>query len=146
VKRSDALAPLSRDHHVGLVAAQRLRRVTDATAPGARDDFLAYWREHGQRHFRVEEDVLLPWFARHGDAGHEAVVRALVDHVAVRAMALQLESAAAVPAERLHELGELLHGHIRHEERTLFPLIEAAVPGDELPALASRVERAERDG
>src|SRR5829696_2913267 len=75
MKRSHALAPLSRDHHVGLVVAQKLGRATTETSASARQDFLAFWRSDGQRHFRVEEEVLLPRFARHGEAGHEAVVR-----------------------------------------------------------------------
>jgi hypothetical protein len=39
MKCSDALAQLSRDHHHGLVVAQRLRRATPATADAARDAF-----------------------------------------------------------------------------------------------------------
>jgi hypothetical protein len=42
MKRSAALASLSRDHHQALVVAQRLRRATDATAAEARETFLAY--------------------------------------------------------------------------------------------------------
>jgi hypothetical protein len=40
VKRHAALQPLSRDHHVALVAAQRLRRATDEDAATARRAFL----------------------------------------------------------------------------------------------------------
>jgi hypothetical protein len=43
MKRSDALASLSRDHHQALVVAQKLRQASDATAPEARETFLAYW-------------------------------------------------------------------------------------------------------
>ena len=43
MKRSEALASLSRDHHQALVVAQKLRRATDGTAPQARETFLAYW-------------------------------------------------------------------------------------------------------
>jgi hemerythrin-like domain-containing protein len=146
VKRSDALAPLSRDHHVGLVVAQRLRRATEASAAEAADGFLSFWRADGRRHFRAEEEVLLPWFARHVEPGQEAVVRVLVEHTEIRRHALELESGEPFPAERSHALGELLAGHIRHEERTLFPLIEATVPEDELAGLAAAVERAELEG
>jgi hypothetical protein len=59
MKRSEALQPLSRDHQHALAVALKLRRATDAAAQEARDDFIAYWREHGALHFRVEEDVLL---------------------------------------------------------------------------------------
>jgi hypothetical protein len=48
MKRSKALAALSRDHHQALVVAQKLRRATAATACEARDAFLAYWTGHGR--------------------------------------------------------------------------------------------------
>jgi iron-sulfur cluster repair protein YtfE (RIC family) len=44
----------------------------------------------------------------------------------------------------LHALGERLHQHIRHEERVLFPLIEEALPPEELAAVADALEEAER--
>src|SRR5215210_6651064 len=102
MKRSHALAPLSRDHHVGLVAAQTLGRATGETLASAREDFLAFWESDGQRHFRVEEEVLLPRFARGGEAGHDAVVRVLVEHVEIREAALRLEEDNAPPLEDLH--------------------------------------------
>jgi hypothetical protein len=42
MKRSDALVQLPRDHHHGLVVAQRLRRATPETAAAARTAFLEY--------------------------------------------------------------------------------------------------------
>ena len=41
----------------------------------------------------------------------------------------------------LRELGERLESHIRHEERVLFPMIEEALPMEELEQLATAVER-----
>ena len=50
MKRSEALAPLSRDLHVALEAAHRLRRATpdDVTLATAR--FSAFWVRDGRRH------------------------------------------------------------------------------------------------
>ena len=45
MKRSAALAALSRDHHQALIVAQQLRRATVATAAEAREAFLAYWAD-----------------------------------------------------------------------------------------------------
>ena len=145
MKRSDALTPLSLDHHQGLVFAQRLRRATAESAAAARDDFLNFWEREGQRHFRAEEKVLLPWFARHGDPSEDTVLRVLVEHLEIRRQAIELRGDERPAPERLHELGELLGNHIRHEERVLFPLIEEVVPEHELPTLAAAVERAERE-
>jgi hypothetical protein len=60
VKRSDALAPLSRQHHHGLSAALKLKRADAAAAPEARAAFLEFWDREGRDHFRVEEELLLP--------------------------------------------------------------------------------------
>jgi iron-sulfur cluster repair protein YtfE (RIC family) len=144
MKRSDALAELSRDHHHGLVVAQRLRRATQATAGGARGEFLAFWAQQGREHFRIEEEVLLPAFARRGSPEHEAVVRVLVDHVDLRRRAADLAADPAARPGELRQLGERLHAHIRHEERVLFPLIEASLSGDELLDLIAAMERAHR--
>lgn len=147
MKRDEALQPLSRDHHRALDVALKLRRAIDADAEPVAREFLAFWREHGALHFRVEEDVLLPAFARHGDARAPEVVRVLTDHVEIRRRAADLEaSTETTRAGDLNALGEMLNEHVRHEERVLFPLIEESLPPGELAELAQRVEEAERSG
>ncbi len=145
MKRNPALRALSHDHQHGLAVALELRRVTAETAAGAREAFLEFWAREGQVHFRAEEQVLLPAFAAHASADHEAVVRVLVEHVEIRRRAAEVAGGDPGRA-RLRELGELLEGHIRHEERILFPLIEDALPGDELERLAVALEAAEAGG
>lgn len=140
MQRSDALAQLSRDHHHGLVAAQRLRRATPENAQAARDAFLDFWEPEGREHFRAEEELLLPMIAGHVPPTHEAVVRVLTDHVELRRRALEI----GADCTELHELGDRLHAHIRHEERVLFPLIEAALSTEELIRLAEALAAAER--
>jgi hemerythrin-like domain-containing protein len=142
MKRSDALAQLSRDHHQGLVVAQRLRRAEEPTAGAARDAFLAFWVQDGSEHFRIEEEILLPAFARHGSPQDQAVIRVLTEHVDLRRRAADIAADPEPPLEHLRALGERLNDHIRHEERTLFPLVEAALPDDELVELATAMERA----
>ncbi|MBX5470311.1 MAG: hemerythrin domain-containing protein [Thermoleophilaceae bacterium] len=146
MKRSAALASLSRDHHQALVVAQRLRRAGEAAAPDARAAFLAYWNDHGRRHFRLEEEIVLPGYSAHGDAHHPLVLRALGDHVEIRGRANCLAGEPAAPPDALRELGEALAAHVRLEERELFPLIESVVPKRELAALAEALERAESAG
>jgi iron-sulfur cluster repair protein YtfE (RIC family) len=143
MRRSDALAPLSRDHHHALVVAQRLQRADAATAPAARDAFLDFWRADGRRHFEVEEEVLLPAFAPRDAAGEDAVRRVLAEHEDVRARVAALERAGGADLEALQALGALLRDHVRHEERVLFPLIEDALPEPELTRLTAAVQAAE---
>lgn len=146
MKRSEALQPLSRDHHRALEVALRLRRATEVDAVRVTRAFLDFWQEHGALHFRVEEDVMLPAFARHGDPTSPEVVRVLTDHIEIRRRAADLESAAAPDVADLNALGEMLNDHVRHEERVLFPLIEESLPAAELDALAQGIDEAERSG
>ena len=141
MKRSEALAPLSRDHHHGLFVAMHLKRATAETADDARAQFLEYWKHEGGHHFVIEETVLLPTFARHGAYDHEAVVRTLTDHVDLRRRALDVGDASP---DELHALGERLSAHIRHEEKVLFPLIEATLDPDALDALGAELTSRER--
>jgi hypothetical protein len=144
MKRSPALVTLSRDHHQALSIAQKLRRATADTASNARAAFVAYWDRHGRGHFRLEEEILLPAYASHGDSHHPFVARALCDHAAIRARADALLVEEAPDPAVLHELGTYLADHVRLEERELFPLIEAALPAARLAAVANALDRAER--
>jgi hemerythrin-like domain-containing protein len=146
MKRHVALQPLSRDHHKALFVAQRLRRASDADAAAVREAFLEYWHEHGRLHFRVEEEVLLPAFAAHGDPADERVAQMLLDHVQIRGQARRLSHDGAPPVEKLHALGTALERHVRLEEREVFPLIEAALPPAAATALVDEILRAERGG
>jgi hemerythrin-like domain-containing protein len=137
MRRTVALEGLSRDHHRALVVAQKLERATVDTAPMARCAFLSYWESEGRHHLRSEDEVLLPTAARYIDSRDESVVQVLVEHVALRRRAADLEADADPPLHQIRALGELLRGHVRYEERVLFRLIEQAVPEPELAALAT---------
>jgi Hemerythrin HHE cation binding domain len=146
MKRDPALTSLSRDHHQALVVAQQLRRAAAESAGAARTAFLAYWEGHGRGHFRLEEEVLLPAYAAHGDPHHPLVGRTLCDHVDIRHRADALARDPAAPIAALHELGACLADHVRLEERELFPLIEHAMPAAQLAAVAFSLEQADRAG
>ncbi len=144
MKRDEALRPLSREHLGALIAAKALREATDA--PDARRSFLRFWEQDGRRHFRIEEEVLLPGWALDGEVDRDGVARMLDEHLRIRRDALRLE-AGEVPAADLRALGDLLHDHVRFEERELFPRVEAALDEAALARLADRIERAEeQDG
>lgn len=141
MKRAEALQPLSHDHHQALFVAMQLRRADAESAPSAAQAFLDFWDADGRRHFREEEEVLLPAFAPYGDVEHPVVARTLVEHVAIRARARALEHAMPAPEPSLvRELGDALNTHVRREERELFPLIEAAMPPEALTELAAALD------
>ena len=140
MKRHSALVSLSRDHHQSLVLAQRLRRATDDTFTDVALMFLAHWQAEEERHFRLEEEILLPAYAEHFAPHHPAILRTLVEHAVIRRDAVQLSVAPTL--EVLHLVGVRVADHINFEERELFPLIETALSEAELRALGDRIDDA----
>lgn len=140
MKRDEALHPLSREHLSALLAARELREADDLEQ--ATRAFLDFWRSDGERHLRLEEEVLLPTWATQVEVDEAGVRRMLDEHLAIRREALRLESGEA-SLEEARELGKLLHDHVRFEERQLFPLIEEALDADSLGRLAEAIEAAE---
>jgi hemerythrin-like domain-containing protein len=137
VKRHPALARLSEEHHHELAHARRLLRAAEArpeqrlaAACAYVDAFFAETVEH----FRREEEILFPLYLRH--AGSTPVLeRILREHMELHGLARALRAAAAagdIAPETLRTLGNLLHDHVRVEERELFEEIERTVPAAEL--------------
>jgi hemerythrin-like domain-containing protein len=122
VKRSAALAGLSRDHHEALAVALRLRRAEPATAQEARERFTEYFDSRGSRHFDMEETVLGPEIRQLPD-GAELYRRLLDEHTHLRALGARVVADEAT-TDTMHRLGEELTAHVRFEERELFPLLE----------------------
>ena len=144
MKRSEELSPLSRDHHQALFRAMGLKRATDAE-PGQR--WLAFHDSDGERHFEVEESVLLPaWVAATPDADRALAARVIAEHLELRAAARRLRAGESLAVTELHEIGALLERHVRFEERELFPVIERDLDPEALAALGAEVERAEAGG
>jgi mannose-6-phosphate isomerase-like protein (cupin superfamily) len=137
MKRDPALIPLSHDHHHALAAARRLRVAADGVeAQVEAVTFLRFFAEESVRHFREEEERLFPLVVDHEEA-QPLVVKALLEHQQLHAMAARLASGEMAP---MGDLAGLLDGHVRFEERELFPLIERLV-GDGLSALEFDVDR-----
>ena len=143
MKRSEALKVLSHQHHQGLFAALQLKRARHDNAEEARQAFLYFYQREGARHFRAEEELLLPAYARHTKPDRPEIVRVLTEHVDLRRRGQDLDASAGVAPEALRELGERLECHIRFEERELFPMIEAALPDDEVVRLGAAIACAE---
>jgi Hemerythrin HHE cation binding domain len=142
MKRDPALVPLSHEHHRALHAAMLLSRAGADDADAVRDEALSFWEVEGARHFRIEEEVLLPAFAAAGDPRDDAVVTVLTDHVWIRERMARL-AADELDLDGFHKLGERLKAHVRHEERVLFPLIERTLEAEGLASLGRRISAAE---
>ena len=123
MKRHRALVALSHDHHHTLVEARRLRRAAESGDPSAA---AAAFRRHFAAavvpHFREEEETLFPLLFGVEEA-RAPLVQALLDHQRLHALVAALDGAPDLHAS-VRELAERLEGHVRFEERELFPLIE----------------------
>ncbi len=142
MKRHPFLQPLSDDHHAALVLARRIRLAArEHPETGALTTTWEELRKSFARelepHFRVEEERLFPQLEA---AGAPALAeRARADHARLREL-VHGEPDPAVAAQ----FGEILHRHVRFEERELFPCAERVLP---LPVLeaAGRAALAARE-
>jgi quercetin dioxygenase-like cupin family protein len=140
MRRHPALVPLSHHHHRALVEARRARLAGGEEAAqrlAAARAFLVFFEGRAIAHFREEEERLFPVLMTDDAEPPEELVRALLEHARLHALAGQLRaelSAGEVEAGTLRGVGDLLEAHVRLEERQLFPLIEQRA--------AARLERA----
>ncbi len=152
MKRHVALHPLSQHHHFALMEALFIRRALAEPAAGRKRalggvvrKFLRFWEKSGHIHFREEEEVLLPAYARHVPLDKDAgVLRMLADHAFIRSLIEEIREdlAAKKPVEdALVALGQRLKDHVRLEEDEIFPRIEQALTEDELRALGRHLTR-----
>jgi quercetin dioxygenase-like cupin family protein/hemerythrin-like domain-containing protein len=131
VKRRRTLTPLAHDHQHALVAARRLRLAADrADASAEVAAFLRFFSKETVRHFREEEEQLFPLVVD-SDEARPLVIRALLEHQQLHALARRLTTGETLP---MRELPELLEAHVRFEERELFPMIERVL-GDLLASV-----------
>lgn len=147
MKRHEALADLSRDHHDALVQARAIRLAletagdTNALAGVARA-FLDFHEEELAPHMREEEEVLLPLFGASTELDREpAVAKLVADHAWLRETAHALAGnlpQRGDPRPALEALWPRLQEHVRFEERVLFPRIEEVLGDEGLDALAAR--------
>jgi hemerythrin-like domain-containing protein len=142
VKRSPALADLSRDHQHALAAALRLRRADETTVASAVEHFLAFFAREGDHHFDVEEECLVPALLPGDAEWAEAVARMLAEHVVIREGAGALDGTAD-RVELARSLGQLLDAHVRFEERVLFDILERRLSPDRLRSLAAALQAAD---
>jgi hemerythrin-like domain-containing protein len=145
MRRSAALTPLSHDHHQALEVALRLRRAQNDDVQAAVERFLGFWQQIGRRHFEIEEELLLPALPESDPRWHAACERIRTEHAQLRAAGDALAERRSEPSPTAaRAAGELLHDHVRFEERELFGLLEERLSRGALAELGQAVEAAEQ--
>ncbi len=139
MKRHEAIAPLSRDHHGSLILAQLLKKNAPAYAglPDTVADKATYAQEFFQnsiqKHFEQEEAMLD--LARDCDAEINAIAREIkTEHRELTALFQSLETATDLTGT-MDTLGVALEKHIRKEERILFPLLQLHCSDEQLQGI-----------
>ncbi len=134
IKRSEQLAPLSREHHDGLLFCWKIRQgLGNGTPVSTLQEFvLWYWRSHLQHHFKQEESILLPYIG-----GHPFAEQLLKEHQDIRDVILSLERNPDV--NLFSVLASFVNNHIRFEERHLFNYLEKILSLEELDLVAGKL-------
>jgi hemerythrin-like domain-containing protein len=130
-----------------LAQAQRLRQVKADSDPAARrraaDDFVNFYLGRARHHFHEEEELFFAPVVDDETIG-SLVARAVADHLRLHAYVRTLRrqlSTGDVDTELFASIADLLETHVRFEEQELFPLIESAIPEEELNDLADAGRR-----
>jgi hemerythrin-like domain-containing protein len=116
IKRSEQLAPLSREHHEGLLFVWKLRKgLKNGTDVRIISSYIQwFWEQHLQQHFRAEEEILAPLMP----GNHPMIERMLEEHQEIEA-SIHINESIADEA-LIESLATLVNDHIRYEERELF--------------------------
>ncbi len=132
MKRHEALAPLSREHHPALILAQLLKKdapVYRGLPQTAKEKVIYatfFFEKDLKTHFKKEEAVFALVKMIHPDV--EKLVNELLAEHRDLSSRFHLLTEPHDTVKMMNSLGELLNNHIRKEERLLFPLIQQHCP------------------
>lgn len=137
IKRSRQLAPLSREHHDGLLFAWKIKQglANKTSSETLRSYTMWYWKHHIKPHFFHEEKILLPYLPH----DHPMAVRLREEHDHIRELVLGLDDQA--DRRSLLLLCDLINQHIHFEERELFGYMEAHLSPVKLEEIFSQLEK-----
>ncbi len=118
IKRIEALRPLSREHHQGLLLAWKIRTGFSKGIAVERIKTYVDWFyvHHLTPHFELEEDLIFPILGE----TNELVNLALIQHKKLRQLFLKKDDITGT----LKIIEKELTNHIRFEERVLFNAIQ----------------------
>ncbi|MFD1095564.1 hemerythrin domain-containing protein [Salegentibacter chungangensis] len=132
IKRHEALKPLSREHHQGLLLCMKIRRGIEAGIEPERIKKYTnwFWINHLVPHFREEEAYIFPILEKED----ELFIRVMAEHKNLKAL---FEEKSPVDQNHLSQLADELEKHIRFEERILFNKIQEKANKEELEKIES---------
>lgn len=136
IKRNENIAPLSKEHHSGLLFCWKVRQGIKQGIEVSRINryIRFFWETHLKQHFEEEETIL---FNR---LNNDLCKTALAQHAAIRALVARINESENGSAEISAELASVVDDHIRFEERTLFPFLESALTAETLAEIGVQLK------
>lgn len=126
IKRNEALKPISRDHHHGLLLCWKIRQgIKLNVEPERIKKYLDwFWMSYLKPHFEIEEQYVFPVLG----SENELVKQALSEHRRLK----RLFENDIDHNKTISLIEEQLEKHIRFEERVLFNEIEKVATSEQL--------------
>lgn len=129
IQRHEALQPVSREHHFGLLLGWKIQKAADKNiAPQRVFNYLKFaFRTELQPHFELEERAVFPVLGNEDPL----VQQALDEHQTIE----NLITRGSHNNDTLEEIRTLLNAHIRFEERVLFQKIQENATEEEFKVM-----------
>ena len=136
IRRSKQLAPLSREHHDGLLFVWKLREgLRNNTAIETLGNFCTwYWKQHIKLHFHQEENILLQYMV----SDHTMVLQLKREHNDIRELFLSINHNPDIIT--IGMLADFIDRHIRFEERILFKHLEKTHSQEQLDVIFKQLD------
>lgn len=130
IKRHQAMQPLSREHHQGLLLSWKIRTgISKGISADRMKNYLDwYYTAHLLPHFHAEENYIFPILGN----GHELVKKAISQHRRLERLFNSTEDLK----NSISLIEEELEGHIRFEERILFNEIQKVATEEQMKAVS----------
>jgi len=140
MKRHEALAPLSREHHDALILAQLLKNIKivykglPAEVAGKAAYATLFYEEQLIKHFYDEEEIVIKKIKGIDNLLDTLADEILAEHKELRILFTAINNVGDLSAH-LVKTGNALEQHIRKEERVFFPLIQRLCTEEQLATI-----------
>ena len=135
IKRSSQLAPLSREHHDGLLFAWKLRQGLGNETPVETlgNYCIWYWKHHMKQHLHQEEDILLKYLG----PTNALAKQMKEEHDDIRELIISIGHKPDTIT--IGMLADFISRHIRFEEKSLFNYLEQNLSAEQLDEIYSQL-------